>query len=217
MTLAGILRCQKSEVPEKTKEYVRHVQTKFGKTPKKIRSDRGGEYTAERLQTFLKDEGIQAELTTPYTRQQNGCAERKNRSLVEMTRCMLNDSGLPKKFLGEAIMTANHLQNRLPVDGKETTPYEGWSKRKPDLSYVKEFGSVAYVSIPTEKRQKLDDKARKLVFVGYEKETQCDGDLFEDQLSEADEENATSSLIENHPEREITDQNLEITAPEENT
>src|SRR6218665_1685159 len=49
------------------------------------------------------------------------------------------------------------------------------------------------------------------------KETQCDGDLFEDQLSEADEENATSTLIENHPEREITDQNLEITAPEENT
>ncbi len=240
---------QKSEVPEKIKEYVRHVQTKFGKTPKKIRSDRGGEYTAERLQTFLKDEGIQAELTTPYTPQQNGCAERKNRSLVEMTRCMLNDSGLPKKFWGEAIMTANHLQNRLPVDGKETTPYEGWNKRKPDLSYVKEFGSVAYVSIPTEKRQKLDDKARKLVFVGYEKgtkgyrlldvntnriqvskdvtflerdphsskETQCDGDLFEDQLSEADEENATSTLIENHPEREITDQNLEITAPEENT
>src|SRR6218665_3770447 len=111
------------------------------------------------------------ELTTPYTPQQNGCAERKNRSLVEMTRCMLNDSGLPKKFWGGAIMTANHLQNRLPVDGKETTPYEGWNKRKPDLSYVKEFGSVAYVSIPTEKRQKLDDKARKLVFVGYEKGT----------------------------------------------
>src|SRR6218665_42563 len=88
-----------------------------------------------------------------------------------MTRCMLNDSGLPKKFWGEAIMTPNHLQNRLPVDGKETTPYEGWNKRKPDLSYVKEFGSVAYVSIPTEKRQKLDDKARKLVLVGYEKGT----------------------------------------------
>src|SRR6218665_1516419 len=80
---------QKSEVPEKIKEYVRHVQTKFGKTPKKIRSDRGEEYTAERLQTFLKHEGIQAELTTPYTPQQNGCAERKNRSLVEMTRCIV--------------------------------------------------------------------------------------------------------------------------------
>src|SRR6218665_3996636 len=60
---------QKSEVPEKIKEHVRHVQTKFGKTLKKIRLDRGGEYTAERLQTFLKDEGIQA--STP---QQNECA-----------------------------------------------------------------------------------------------------------------------------------------------
>src|SRR6218665_689264 len=57
---------EKSEVPEKIEEYARHVPTKFGKTPKKIRSDRGGEYTAERLQTFLKDERIQAELTTPY-------------------------------------------------------------------------------------------------------------------------------------------------------
>src|SRR6218665_3477407 len=85
----------------------------LAKHPKKIRSDRGGEYTEERLQTFLKDEGIQAELTTPYTPQQNGYAERNNRSLVEMTRCILNDSGLPKKFWGGAIMTANHLQNRL--------------------------------------------------------------------------------------------------------
>ena len=92
------LLSHKSEVPEKIKEYVRYVQTKFGKTPKKIRSDRGGEYTAERLQTFLKDERIRAELTTPYTPQQNGCAQRKNRSLTEMTRCMLKDSGLPMKF-----------------------------------------------------------------------------------------------------------------------
>src|SRR6218665_2078129 len=112
---------QKSEVPEKIKEYVRHVQTKFGKTPKMIRSDRGGEYTAERLQTFLKDEGIQAELTTPYTPQPNGCAERKNRSLVEMTRCMLNDSGLPKKFWGEAIMTAKTIYR---------THYQSMEKRQ---------------------------------------------------------------------------------------
>jgi len=68
-------------------------------------------------------------------------------------------------------MTAYHLQNRLPVDWNEITLYDGWNNRKPDLSYVKQFGSIAFVSIPTEEWQKLDDKERKFVFVGYEKGT----------------------------------------------
>jgi hypothetical protein len=59
------LLANKSEVPDKIQEYVKHVQTKFGKTPKRIRSDRGGEYSSERLQKFMKSEGIQAEFTNP--------------------------------------------------------------------------------------------------------------------------------------------------------
>ena len=161
----------KSEVPNKIKEYVKYVQTKFRITPKKIRSDRGGEYTGEELKNFLKAEGIQMELTTPYTPQQNGCAERKNRYLVEMARSMLIDSDLPKKYWGESVVTANHMQNRLPVTGNEVTPYETWNKRKPNLKYVKQFGCIAYAAIPSERRQKLDDKAKQLVFVGYEEGT----------------------------------------------
>ena len=161
----------KSEVPNKIKEYVKYVQTKFRITPKKIRSDRGGEYTGEELKNFFKAEGIQMELTTPYTPQQNGCAERKNRYLVEMARSMLIDSDLPKKYWGEAVVTANHMQNRLPVTGNEVTPYESWNKRKPNLQYVKQFGCIAYAAIPPERRQKLDNKAKQLVFVGYEEGT----------------------------------------------
>ena len=89
---------RKSEVADKVKEYVKYVQTKFRKTPKRIRSDRGGEYTVEELQKFLKNEGIKVELTTPYTPEQNGRAERKNHYLVEMTRRMLLDSGLQNKY-----------------------------------------------------------------------------------------------------------------------
>ena len=81
----------------------------------------------------MKSEDIQYELTAPYTPQQNGRAERKNRYLVEMSRSMLTDAGLAKKFWGEAMMTANRLQNRLPVDGLLKTPYEEWHSRKPDL------------------------------------------------------------------------------------
>jgi len=79
----------KPEVPAKIKEYVKYVQTKFNKTPKVIRSDRGGEYTGDDLTRFFRSEGIQVEHSVPYTPQQNGVAERKNYYLVEMTRSML--------------------------------------------------------------------------------------------------------------------------------
>ena len=94
----------KFEVADKIKEYVKFVQTKFKSTPKVIRSDRGGEYVNEALKKFFKSEGITPQYTVPYTPQQNGVAERKNRYLVEMTRSMLIDSNLPNKYWGEAIV-----------------------------------------------------------------------------------------------------------------
>ena len=116
----------------------------------------------------MKSEGIQYELTASYSPLQNGRAERENHYLVEMSRSMLTDAGLAKKFWGEAMMTANHLQNRLPVDGLLKMPYEEWHSRKLDLHYVKRFGCKAFMHIPDEKRKKLDVKAKKLTFVGYE-------------------------------------------------
>ena len=158
---------RKSEVEEKVKEYVKMVKTKFGRVPKKIRSDNGGEYSGKSLKDFLISEGIKQEFTAPYTPQQNGVAERKNRSLVEMTRCMLVDSSLDKKYWGEAIHTANHLQNRLPTKGSDVIPYTRWHNKIPDYSYLRTFGTTAYSHCPKELRKKLDNKARKLVFVGY--------------------------------------------------
>lgn len=120
----------KLEVPDKIREYVKYVQTKFNKTPKVIRSDCGGEYTGDDLIRFFRSEGIQVEHSVPYTPQQNGIAERKNRYLVEMTRSMLFDAKLPNKYWGEAVMTANHLQNILPVAGEDKTPYEKGDRQK---------------------------------------------------------------------------------------
>ncbi|GJQ73734.1 hypothetical protein Trydic_g14067 [Trypoxylus dichotomus] len=78
------------------------VKTKFLKKPKIIRSDRGGEYIGNSLLSYFKKEGILTQYTSPYTPQQNGVAERKNRSLIEMTRCMLLDAKLPYSFWAEA-------------------------------------------------------------------------------------------------------------------
>lgn len=83
---------------------------------------------------------------------------------------MLVDSGLEKRFWGEAVLTATYLQNRLPSRSVAKTPYELWWGRKPDLGHLKVFGSEAYVHIPGTRRSKLDSKAVKLNFVGYSME-----------------------------------------------
>lgn len=122
---------EKSEVEAKMKEFVAMVKTKFGHKPKTVRSDRGGEYIGGDVQQWLRQEGIQAQFTAPYTPQQNGVAERKNRTLIEMSRCMLEDAGMDKTFWAEAVNTSNYLQNRLPSRSISKTPFELWNGKAP--------------------------------------------------------------------------------------
>lgn len=161
------LLCHKSDACMKIREFVEEMKTQFGRKPKIIRSDRGGEYTGKALREFYLSEGILAQYTVGYSPQQNGKAERKNRTLIEMTRCLLNDSNTDKQLWGEAIMTANFLQNLLPTSAGEKTPHELWTGRKPNYSRLKVFGSKAWVQIPAVKRSKLDNAAQSLIFVGY--------------------------------------------------
>src|SRR5712671_4563035 len=105
---------KKSEVFERIKDFVRLCETKYNRKPKKFRSDNGGEYIGHDVKDFLRRESIEWQLTVPFSPQQNGVAERKNRSLTEMARCMLQDAQLPNRFWGEAVLTATYLQNRLP-------------------------------------------------------------------------------------------------------
>lgn len=165
-TVVCLLR-QKSDAAACIKRFVAHVKTRFGRAPCVIRSDGGGEYANQELKTFYEQEGIEAQFTAAYSPQQNGIAERKNRSLQEMATCMLLDADLSKRFWGEAVATAAYLQNRLPSRAVERTPYEAWFGKKPSLSGLRIFGSPAYVHIPDNKRSKLDSKAQRLLFVGY--------------------------------------------------
>ena len=89
-----------------------------------IRSDGGGEFVNRELNELYRAEGIRPQYTLPYSPQQNGIAERKNRSLQEMAICMLADAGMSKLYWGEAVMTAAYLQNRLPSRVINRTPYE---------------------------------------------------------------------------------------------
>nr|CAD1820301.1 unnamed protein product [Ananas comosus var. bracteatus] len=87
------------------------------------------------------------QLTTSYILQQNGVAERKNRTLVKMAKSMLKAKGLPNKFWAEAVSTATHILNRSPTSSLESiTPYEAWTERKPKFTY--RSGLTVYLSQP---------------------------------------------------------------------
>lgn len=115
------------------KDYAAMVHNQFGRYRKEIRSDNGGEYINKDTEDFLRGKGILHQLTVPYCPSQNGIAERKNRSLLEMTLSMLSEAGLPHRFCEKAINTAIHLQNRLPTKAIGNTPYELWFKHKPSF------------------------------------------------------------------------------------
>ncbi|GBL75184.1 Retrovirus-related Pol polyprotein from transposon TNT 1-94 [Araneus ventricosus] len=162
------LLSKKDEVLSKLKEYIAMTRNKFGRTLKVLRSDNGGEYIGKEIEDFLKEQGIVHQLTVPYSPQQNGVSERKNRTLIEMTRCLLSEANLPQRFWAEAAMTATYLQNRLPTKPKGKTPYELWTNHKPNLSHIRVFGCKAYAYIQKQKRGKLDSKSVEGIFLGYD-------------------------------------------------
>ena len=115
---------RKSDVFKCLKTWKSLVENSSGKRLKMLRTDNGGEYTSSEFEEFLRSEGIRHERTIPKTPEQNGVAERWNRTLVEMVRSMLLDSKSPQRFWGEALSTAVYLRNRSPTKVlSDRTPY----------------------------------------------------------------------------------------------
>lgn len=159
----------KSEVFDCFKDFCTSVENSTGKKIKSIRSDNGGEYNNGSMKGYCRSNGIRMEFTTPYTSQQNGIAERYNRSIMNMTRAMLKKAKLDKKYWAEALITAVYLKNVVATRVLEwKTPYECWNMKKPKLEYLRTFGSVAYVRIPEQLRQKLDARGKKVILLGYD-------------------------------------------------
>ena len=159
---------QKREVLQRLREWKALVEKSSGRKIKIFRTDNGGEYTSAEFSTYLIQEGIKQEPTTPHTPQQNGAAERLNRTLIEGVRTMLADSKLPHRFWAEALSTYVYLKNRSPTKALDgITPYEAWSGINPDVSILYIFGCSAYPHVPKIERKKLDIKTRKCVLLGY--------------------------------------------------
>ncbi|KAK2979863.1 hypothetical protein RJ640_002776 [Escallonia rubra] len=163
---------QKSEVFSTFKRFKALVEKQSGYQIKAMRSDRGGEFISKEFKAFCEQNGIHRPLTIPYSPQQNGVVERKNRSIVNMTRSMLKSKNLPKEFWAEAVDCAVYLSNRSSTRSVwNQTPQEAWSGYKPSVSHLKVFGSIAYVHVPDQQRKKLDDKSEKFIFIGYSQES----------------------------------------------
>lgn len=134
---------------------------------KTLRTDRGGEFISKDFNNFCEEQGIRRELTAPYTPEQNGIAERKNRTIVEMARCMLKTKDLADEFWAEAVATAIYVLNLSPTKAVwNMTPYEAWYESKPSVNHLRIFGCICYALIPSG-RHKLDQKTKKYILVGY--------------------------------------------------
>lgn len=130
----------KSEAFSCFKRYKVLVENQLNKKIKILRSDNGREFCNKEFDDHLKNSGIIHQRSNPYTPEQNGLAERFNRTVVEKARCLLFDAELDKQFWAEASNTAVYLQNRTvssTLNGK--TPFELWTQEKPEISHLRVF------------------------------------------------------------------------------
>ncbi|KAK1644603.1 hypothetical protein QYE76_062408 [Lolium multiflorum] len=149
-------------------DFATEVQRQHNLLIMAIRSDNGSEFKNYTLNDFLSDEGIRHQYSAAYTPQQNGVAERKNRTLMDMARSMMAEYKSRYNFWAEAISTACHSSNRLYLrKGLNKTPYEILTGNKPNISYFKVFGCKCFYKIKGVRLSKFAPKALEGIFVGY--------------------------------------------------
>lgn len=138
----------------------------YGKV-KCIRSDNGTEFTGREYQALLSRSGIRHERSAPYSPHQNGTAERNWRTLFDMARCMLIESGLPKILWTYAVQTAAVVRNRCFNNRTKQTAYFMLTGRQPNISRMQKFGLACYAY--KHDKGKLDSRSEKGIFIGYDK------------------------------------------------
>jgi len=162
---------RKSDVYTTTLDVLAKLERLSGQRVRAVRTDGGGEYLSNALEDYFRKQGITHQVTVRYSPQQNGAAERLNRTLMERVRAMLEDSQLDSELWAEAVVTANYIRNRSPAAGEAKTPWELFHGSKPSVSELRTFGARAYAQVPDQLRRKLDSKSERGVMVGYAVDT----------------------------------------------
>ncbi|CAI7887741.1 unnamed protein product [Closterium sp. NIES-53] len=156
----------KGDVTKAIQEWALEVCDDDKKRIKGIRTDSGGEFVNAGLEKWMKSKGIKHDVTTPYTSQQNGAAERLNRTLVEVVRSLLQHSKLGSEWWGEASSLAAWIRNRLPTKVLPKTPFKAWTGTKLNLSRLRTFGCLCYYHVPDPLHHKLQPKAHAAIYLG---------------------------------------------------
>jgi hypothetical protein len=165
---------KKSQTQETLKRFLRRAQNEFRLRIKKIRSDNGMEFKNSQIEGFLDEEGIKHEFSSPYTPQQNGVVERKNRTLLDMARTLLDEYKTPDWFWAEAINTAYYSINQLYLHRiLKKISYELLTGKKPNISYFRVFGSKCFILIKRGRNSKFSPKAVEGFLLGYDSNTRA--------------------------------------------
>lgn len=161
-----LLTRTKSEAASALVDLLVRWQRRTGCKMKTLRTDQGTEFQGV-LSDYCARKGIARQTSTVYTPEQNGRAERLNRTLIERARALLLEHGLPKVVWSEAMLTASYLRNRISSANRGVTPHELFHGEKPDVSHLRVYGCKAYAYVEKGKRDKLDAVSDECAFVGY--------------------------------------------------
>ena len=151
---------KKSDVFETFKRWKALVENETNSKLKCLKFDNGGEFCNNEFDSFCSHNGIRRIKVVPRTPQENGVAERMNRTILERARSMRIHAGFPLNLWADAIDTAVYLINRGPsmaLDGD--IPEEMWTGKKVNYSFLRVFGCEAFAHVNKENRNKLDAKS----------------------------------------------------------
>nr|ABF97186.1 retrotransposon protein, putative, unclassified [Oryza sativa Japonica Group] len=159
----------KSEAQDVFKRFAKQAQNLYDLTIKRVRSDNGGEFKNTQVEEFLDEEGIKHEFSAPYDPPQNGIVEKKNRTLIEAAREMLDEYKTSDSFWTEAVSTTCHAINRLYLHKiLKKTSYELLSGKKPNVSYFHVFASKCFILSKRPRSSKFSPKVDEGFLLGYE-------------------------------------------------
>ena len=148
--------------------FITFVRTQFKKQVKVVRSDNGLEFDDHRCTKLYAELGVIHQTTCVDRPQQNGRAERKHMNILEMSRALRLQAGLPLSFWGDCVLTATYITNRLPTPIlNNVSPYEKLFKRKPNYNHLKTFGCLVMAFNPALNRDKFSEREVPCTFLGY--------------------------------------------------
>lgn len=210
---------QKSETLEKFKEYEAWITNHFERNISIIRCDNGTEYTSNDFKNLCKEKGIRIQNTIRYTPEQNGVAERANRTLIEKAKSMLMDSKLNSEMWGEAILCGTYLVNRIPtVALNNKLPAENFYKKPVNFKKLKVFGCVAYSLKPKCLRKKFEENTDTCIMIGYSENGYRLWDPINKKVQYGDSVAFDESKTINHITAEVTKISTELSVEvEENS